>query len=174
VTRHFCTYFDHQYFDRGMAMYESLLRHCPHARLWVLCLSDTSYQAMTALALPAIVPVRMAELEAGNEVLAAAKRDRSPIEYYFTCTASLMDWILAQGATVDILIYLDGDLHFFSDPEPIFAAFEGHSSLIIEHRFPRALEQLAIYGKYNVGWMSFRRDAISCAKRSAKAPCVST
>ena len=159
VTRHFCTYFDHRYFDRGMAMHESLLRHCPEARLWVLCLSEACHHALTKLALPSIVPIRLADFEAGNEALAAAKSDRSLIEYYFTCTASLMDWILARDGGIEILTYLDGDLYFFSDPEPIFRAFEGNSSLIIEHRFPRQLEQLAVYGRYNVGWMSFRRDA---------------
>lgn len=156
--RDFCTYFDHRYFDRGMAMHESLLGHCPGARLWVLCLSEACHRALTALALPSIVPIRLADFEAGNEALAAAKRNRSLMEYYFTCTASLMDWILARDGGIDILTYLDGDLYFFADPEPIFRAFEGYSSLLIEHRFPQQLEQMAVYGTYNVGWMSFRRD----------------
>ena len=156
--RDFCTYFDHRYFDRGMAMHESLLSHCPGARLWVLCLSEACHQALTALALPSIVPIRLADFEAGNLALAAAKANRSLMEYYFTCTASLMDWVLARDSGIDTLTYLDGDLYFFSDPEPIFHAFEGYSSLIIEHRFPPQLEHMAIYGAYNVGWMSFRRD----------------
>src|SRR5205814_2361411 len=78
VTRHFCTYFDHRYFDRGMAMHDSLLRHCPHARLWVLCLSDACHQALTKLALPSIVPIRLADFEETNEAMAALRwwRDR--------------------------------------------------------------------------------------------------
>ena len=159
VTRHFCTYFDHRYFDRGMAMHDSLLRHCPQARLWVLCLSDACHQALTKLALPSIVPIRLADFEENNEALAAAKRNRSLIEYYFTCTASLMDWILTRENEIEVLTYLDGDLYFFSDPDPLFGAFEGHSSLLIENRFSRQLEQLAVYGRYNVGWISFRRDS---------------
>ena len=155
----FCCYFDHRYFDKGVAMYRSLLAHCQDARLWVLCLSDECHRALSQVALPALTPVRLADFEAGNAALAAAKADRSLIEYYFTCTASLLDWVLQHEASVEVLTYLDSDLYFFSDPAPIFDAFEGHSTLIIGHRFPPALADRGIYGKYNVGWLSFRRDA---------------
>lgn len=157
-TLEFCAYFDHHYFDRGLALYASLLAHCPGARLWVLCLSEECHRALTLLALPQLVPIRLEEFEAGNAALASAKKNRSTIEYYFTCTASLMDWILARDPEIAVLTYLDSDMFFFSSPAPIFQAFEGYSSLIIEHRFPSALKDREIYGKYNVGWASFRRD----------------
>jgi hypothetical protein len=159
MTRDFCCYFDHRYFDKGVAMYRSLLAHCPGARLWVLCLSDECHRALSELALPQLVPVRMADFEAGNAALAAAKANRSLIEYYFTCTASFMDWVMQHDPSVAMLTYLDSDLYFFSDPSPIFAAFEGYSTLIVGHRFPPALADREKYGKYNVGWVSFRRDA---------------
>jgi len=158
MRRDFCAYFDHRYFDRGVAMYQSLVAHCPGARLFVLCLSDLCFDALSRLALPNLVPVRLAEFEAGNEALAAAKANRSLIEYYFTCTASLMDWLLKTRPEIEVITYLDGDLYFFSDPEPIFSAFEGYSSLIVGHRFPPQLKRLEMYGIYNVGWVSFRRD----------------
>ena len=157
-TLEFCAYFDHHYFDRGVALYTSLMEHCPGARLWVLCLSEECYRALTALALPDLVPVRLEEFESGNSALAAAKANRSRIEYYFTCTASLMDWIFARNPEISVLTYLDSDMFFFSSPAAIFQAFEGHSSLIIGHRFPPALKAREVYGKYNVGWVSFRRD----------------
>jgi len=159
MARDFCCYFDHRYFDKGVAMYQSLLTHCPDARLWVLCLSDECHRALSQLALPGLVPVQMAQFEAGNAPLAAAKANRSLIEYYFTCTASFLDWVMQQDRSVETLTYVDSDLYFFSDPAPIFAAFEGHSILIVGHRFPPALAGREKYGRYNVGWLSFRRDA---------------
>ena len=159
MAQDFCCYFDHRYFDKGVAMYRSLLAHRPDARLWVLCLSDECHRALSALALPALVPVRMADFEAGDMALAAAKANRSQIEYYFTCTASFLDWVLRHEPSVEALTYVDSDLYFFSDPTPIFQAFKGYSTLIMGHRFPPALAGREKYGKYNVGWLSFRRDA---------------
>lgn len=155
----FCCYFDHRYFDKGMAMYRSLIAHRGNTRLWVLCLSDECHRVLAELALPQLVPVRLSDFEAGNAALATAKANRSLLEYYFTCTASFLDWVMQHDLSVEMLTYLDSDLYFFSNPAPIFAAFEGHSVLIVGHRFPPALAGREKYGKYNVGWLSFRRDA---------------
>lgn len=164
MRRDFCAYFDHRYFDRGMAMYESLMQHGPESRLFVLCLSQECHAALTRLALPNLVPVRLEDFEAGNEKLAAAKANRSLVEYYFTCTPSWLDWLFQNRPEIETLTYLDGDLFFFSSPEPIFTAFEGYSSLIIAHRFPPPRKYMEAYGIYNVGWLTFRRspDGLAC------------
>src|SRR5438045_2820838 len=130
MRRFFCAYFDHRYFDRGMAMYESLMQHCSGATLFVLCLSDECYTALTRLALPNLVAIPLAEFEQDNAALAAAKASRSQVEYYFTCTPSWIDWLLRRQSEIDVLTYLDSDLYFYSDPEPIFTAFENYSTLI--------------------------------------------
>src|SRR5258707_14734037 len=59
--RVYCTYFDHNYLSRGLALYHSLQRHAPGARLWVLCLSEACHQTLAALDLPDIIPVRLAD-----------------------------------------------------------------------------------------------------------------
>jgi len=52
LNRVYCTYFDENYLSRGVAMYHSLRRHVPDARLWVLCLSDACHNALLKLDLP--------------------------------------------------------------------------------------------------------------------------
>ena len=53
MSRLYCTYFDHRYLSRGLALYHSLQRHAPGTRLWVLCLSEDCHRILTTLDLPA-------------------------------------------------------------------------------------------------------------------------
>src|SRR5260221_7944857 len=94
--RVYCTYFDHNYLPRGLALYRSLQRHSPGARLWVLCLSDACHQALTTLAPPALIPVRLSDFEAADPAVAATRPMRSQVEYYFTCTPAWKRFVLTQ------------------------------------------------------------------------------
>src|SRR5437868_3188599 len=110
LTRHFCTYFDHRYLPRGLALTESLRRHCPDFRLWVLCLSRECHDILTQLALPELRLIDLAEFARGDDALLQAKQNRSLIEYYFTCTPSLPLYVLNADPDVETVTYLDSDL----------------------------------------------------------------
>lgn len=157
---HFCTYFDINYLSRGLAMYDSLRRHCRRPFvLWILCFDDASYNLLSGLALADVKLIKQIEFERGDAALVATKSDRSHVEYYWTCTPSLPRYVLAHNAEVETITYLDADLYFYSDPQPIFDELNDDSILIIEHRYAREFAHLAkTSGIYNVGWLSFRRD----------------
>jgi hypothetical protein len=166
LIRHFCTYFDHRYLPRGLALVDSLRRHCPNFRLWVLCFDDLCLEALRKLAIKEVLPVALAEFEQGDAGLLRAKGNRSMIEYYFTCTPSLPLFILKKDSSVDMVTYLDADLFFFASPEPLFEELGDNSIAIIGHRFPPAMRHFEQYGVYNVGWLTFRRDerALACLR----------
>src|SRR5438067_11632390 len=98
ANRIYCSYFDHNYLSRGLALYHSLQRHAPGSRLWVLCLSEACHQALGAFHLPNLVPVRLEDFEAADAEVAATKSLRSTIEYYFTCTPAWMRFVLQREA----------------------------------------------------------------------------
>jgi hypothetical protein len=102
--------------------------------------------------------IRLADFECGDEALLEAKANRSRIEYYFTCTPSLILYLLRHRVDADQLSYLDADLYFFDDPAPLFAEMGDGSIAIIEHRYPPGSPQPEEGGVYNVGFLSFRRD----------------
>ncbi len=155
---HFCTYFDHHYLARGLALYRSLREHCPEFRLWVLCMDDIAYQTLTELKFPEVRLITLEEFERDDEPLKIAKTNRSRIEYYFTCTPSLSLYVLNHYPEVDLITYIDADLFFFSSPLPLFEEMTDASVAIIGHRFPTKLKGLEVNGIYNVGWLSFKRD----------------
>jgi hypothetical protein len=155
---YFCTYFDSNYASRGLALYQSLKKHCSAFRLWVLCLDGVVYNLITQLNFPDLIPIALPEFENGDDELSNAKQNRSLIEYYFTCTPSLLLYVLNNFSEVDLITYLDADLYFYSDPQPIFEEICEHSITIIEHRFQPQYQHKIIFGIYNVAWLSFRRD----------------
>ncbi len=163
--RHLCTYFDARYLSRGLALYDSLCAHAGAFHLFVLSLDDEVHGALSAL--PHVTAWRLADLEGARPALAAAKSTRSWLEYYYTCTPAWIEFVLERDETVDRLTYLDADLHFFSSPEPLYAEIGDASIAIVEHRFPEALQRLEEYGRFNVGWVSFRRgaEARACLER---------
>ena len=156
---HYCTYFDQHYLTRGLVLYHSLQAHARPFRLWILCMDEVVYAILKQLALPEVEPIALADFEQGDGALLDAKQNRSLIEYYFTCTPSLPLYIFAHQPEVERITYLDADLFFFRDPAPLFAEVGEHSIAIIAHRFPPDLRHREQAGIYNVGWLSFRRDA---------------
>ena len=164
MTRHFCTYFDRRYLPNALALVDSLRRHCGGFRLWALCLDDAAHAALSALSIAGVSPIRLADFEHGDDGLAAAKRNRSTVEYYFTCTPSLPLFVLRNHPEVDAVTYLDADLFFFSDPAPLFEEIGASSIAIIPHRFPAAnAPRFERFGIFNVGWLTFRRNAAAIA-----------
>lgn len=157
---HFCTYFDRNYLTRGLALYQSLRTHCQRPFvLWTLCFDDESYAILSRLALDSMRLIRRTDFEAGDTELAAARDNRSAVEYYWTCSPSLPLYLFRQDLSINLITYLDADLFFFSDPQPIFDELGTGSILIVGHRYASAHERYAeTSGIYNVGLMSFRRD----------------
>jgi hypothetical protein len=156
--RVYCTYFDHNYLSRGLALYHSLQRHAPGARLWVLCLSEECYRTLAALDLPNLVPRRLAEFEAADPEVAATRSNRSALEYFFTCSPAWMLFVLEREPSAEWITYLDGDLFFFDSPEAIYRELHGAAVAITPHRYTAKLTRLLKFGTYNVGWVGMRND----------------
>jgi len=158
---HYCTYFDRGFLIQGLALWRSLAAHEAEATLWVLALDDFTADALGELNEPRLQIVRLAAMEAGDAALAAAKANRSRVEYYFTLSPCWPRWLLATHPEIDRVTYLDADLFFFSSSSPIFAAMDAAraSVLVTAHRFPSWLQHHERHGRFNVGILSFLNDA---------------
>lgn len=160
MRRAFCTYFDVNYLSRGLALYDSLRATAPDFTLDVLCLDDEAAAQLERRALPGIRLTRLVALESADPDLLATKGTRSNVEYIFTAGPAFMRYLFDREPSIDLLTYLDSDLYFFSSPEPLFTEADAAdaATVIVGHRFPPRLRHLEETGKYNVAWVSFRRD----------------
>jgi hypothetical protein len=160
---HYCTFFDQRYAAQGIALWLSLRRHDPTAVLWVLALDGATMAAVRALGEADLRGVPLAELEAADPALLTAKANRAPVEYVFTLSPCLPLFLLKRHPEIAVVTYLDADLAFFSSPAPIFAELGKSSILIVGHRFPDFLSHLETCGRFNVGVLCFRHDALGRA-----------
>lgn len=155
----YCTYFDHRYLDRGLAMIRSLRRVDPDCRVSVLCLTPECEHVLARLHEPGVTWARLADFERENPDLLAIKDGRSLRDYYFTLSGCTVSSALEAAEPGDIVTYLDADLMFYSSPAPIYEAIANASIGLVGHRFHWWAKRLEKYGRFNVGWVSFRADA---------------
>jgi O-antigen biosynthesis protein len=161
MTRYYCTYFDRHYLARGLALIESLQRQESNTFvMYVVCMDELTRLALDRLAIPQVRTIPLHEIERHDDRLSSIRPTRSLVEYYWTLTPTVILRILERHRDIDLLTYVDADLYFFSSPQPLFDELGSGSVLIHEHRFSPRQGHLAEHnGRYNVGLLSFRRDA---------------
>ena len=157
---HYCTLFDKNYLPHCLSLYQSLEKNVDSFVLYCFCMDNESYDFLSKNNREKIKLISSNELEIYYPELIKAKSNRSIVEYYFTCTPSICSFIF-EKYDIGLLTYLDADLYFFSSPKLIYQELKNHSVGIIEHRFSfwgKVLYEK--YGKFNVGWISFKNNHI--------------
>ena len=154
-TKHqYCTYFDSNYLPRGIAMIRSLQRQDPNAHIHVLCFDDETYDVMqSSNANTSLIHIN--ELLSCDQEFANARQNRTQIEWYFTATSCLVNYIIEKNPEIENLYYLDSDLYFFNSVESLLSESRKGAAQIIEHRFSEQMQHLLVYGRFNVGWIGF-------------------
>jgi hypothetical protein len=136
----------------------------PESVLFSFCMDDASYENLTTNKPENVTPIHFSKLELAFADLLEAKNNRSRVEYFYTCSPAICNYVLSHIDEVNEVTYLDADLYFFTNPEPIFEELKEASVGIIEHKFSFFTKRNIVYGKYNVGWITFRNDknGIAC------------
>lgn len=124
----------------------------------MLCMDKNSFDILAGMKLPFAELIKIEDIEQSDERLQRARQDRSLVEFYFTIKPFLLDYILKNYPEVNVINYVDADIYFFGNPEAIFAEIADRSVALTGHRFPVRMQHLEQFGKYNAGWISFKRD----------------
>ena len=154
-----CTLFNFYYLDKGLALYESLERVAGDFVLYVLTMDDDCYAYLKDCGFARLVPVRLSDFE--DEALLEAKKNRSFGEYCWTCSASLIRYVLTHYGE-ESCAYIDADMLFYADPAILFAEMDerGASVLLTGHRFNRHERyREEIEGRFCVEFNLFRNES---------------
>ncbi len=152
----FCTLFDSNYLTRGLAMYESLREHCGNFHLYAFPFDAKCLDILLKLDLPSVTVVPLEKFE--DEKLLAVKPSRTPVEYCWTCTPSIILYSMNKFALSNCA-YIDADLYFYSDPSVLFGEFKDGSVIITKHRYTPYYDLSKLSGIYCVQFVAFKNDA---------------
>lgn len=156
----FCTLFDSNYLDKGLALYRSLSEVCGNFYLYVFAFDDLAYSILQKMDLQNLKVINISDIE--DEELRAVKKERSRGEYCFTCTPIIIEHVLDRY-NEEMCTYLDSDLYFYANPQVLFEEMEAEkaSVLITPHNYYPCLESKIdekYKGKYCVQFNTFKND----------------
>ncbi|MFN8114707.1 MAG: glycosyl transferase [Bacteroidia bacterium] len=154
-TLNFVTLFNSNYLSRGMVLYESLQKHCPDFKLFVIAFDDITYNYFQKFPQKNLTVISLSQFE--DDKLLAVKPTRSAGEYCWTCTASTVLYVI-NTFNLEHCVYIDADMCFYSNPQLLFDEWGDKSVLITEHRYTPQYDQCAISGTYCVQFVGFKND----------------
>ena len=158
MNKYFCTLFDSNYLPQAKSLHSSLIRHLDNTILFMFCMDDKSYDQLSIQNLKNVILVDYKNLESVFPQLLIAKKNRNTVEYFYTCSPLICNYVFKINPNVELITYLDSDLYFFDSPLPLFKEMDNFSIGIINHKFNFLTKRNKKYGNFNVGWVSFKRD----------------
>ena len=131
----FCTLFDSNYLDRGIALCNSLNNVLDDFTLYIYAFDTLSYDVLSEMQLNNVIIIH--ENDILDDELQDVKSKRSRTEYCWTCTPVIIQYSL-DHFNLDHCIYIDADMYFYSSPKVLFDEIIGGNGdvSIISHHFP--------------------------------------
>lgn len=143
-------------------MYDSLKNTSSGFHLFIFPFDDQSRDILIGLKLKNVTIIPLQDFE--TDELKEVKKSRTKAEYCWTCTPSIISYVLENFKVTDCT-YIDSDLVFYSDPAILIDELDVFSKnvLITDHRFsllPRLYEEKRA-GRFCVQFMTFRNEESS-------------
>lgn len=153
----FCTLFDSNYLDRGLALVDSLNEVEDDFTLYIFVFDEIAYNILKALQLKNVVVVSEESILDGE--LREIKNSRTRTEYCWTCTPVIIQYVLRKYE-VESCTYIDADIFFYDSPRILFNEINdaGCAVSIIGHRFSSIVTKKMnekMHGKYCVEYNTF-------------------
>ena len=166
----YVTYFDINYFARGIVMIDSLRSVAPEADILVFALDHETetflgrmYGDQIRILPPDYVALRWPDLE-------RMRPHRKHWEYISMRKPCLMRSVLKEEMNPgELLFYVDSDTQFFSSPDPALALMGKASIGVSPHAFSEIHKSSAQFGEFNAGFLIIRSDdlGLTCMREWA-------
>lgn len=152
----YCTLFNKKYLIHGIQLYESLRAHSPKFKLFVLAMDSEVENFFKANIFPEITILKFQDLK--NRYLKEYQRPLSVGQICWVSEPLVCKYIFDVFGVKEIT-YLDADVYFYSNPEPLFNELKGCSAAIVPHNFSR-VSYASSSGNYCVQFNYFKNNSI--------------
>lgn len=151
----YCTLFDSNYINKGLALYQSLCNVCNDFHLYVVAFDDNCYNILKKLNFEYLTVISLTEFE--NEELLAIKPTRNRAEYCWTAGPTMILHFITVY-NLEHCTYLDADMMFYASPDPIYDEIGSSSIALTEHFYTKKYDQSSTSGRYCVQFVFFKND----------------
>lgn len=156
----FCTLFDSNYLDKGIALIRSLERVARDYEIYIYAFDQKTYDVLGKMDLYHVDLVLFEDII--TDGLKDIREKRTRAEFCWTCTPFIIEYTM-ERYKVEMCTYIDADLYFYADPNILIdEMFNAQCSVqIVEHRFPRTKTYKAIEqgsGRFCVEFNTFVND----------------
>lgn len=154
----FVTLYDKGYLSRGVALYQSLKKHCScDFEMYVLSMDYNTYSYLSNR--DGIKTITIEEVVKVYPVLERLRKERSYQEFCWTMASFFTQYVM-RIYMPDICVYVDSDVFFWDDPCILLNEMKCHkkSVLITEHNYYYKYDQTYTSGKFCVQFMPFLND----------------
>lgn len=153
----FCTLFDSNYLDKGLALYHSMKKHMDGFRLYIFAFDDKSEDVLRDMDLDGVIVVSLEEIMTAK--LREIQKERTRAEFCWTCTPIVIEHVLIRYQEA-VCTYIDADIYFFANPQNEIMQIKEHNCSvgITPHRFDESylsVQEIFCHGKYCVQFNTF-------------------
>lgn len=165
----FCTLFDSNYLDKGLALYHSMVKHIENFKIYIFAFDNECYEILSDMHMNRAVIIPLKDIM--DDRLKRVKGKRTKAEFCWTCASVIVDFVLCQYQE-KVCTYIDADIYFFSSPEKAIQEIKEHgcSVGITPHGFEKGYDNvrpMLINGRYCVQFNTFfnNNDGLSVLKK---------
>lgn len=153
----FCTLFDSNYLDKGLALYKSMRKHIDAFRLYIFAFDDKCFDILSAMRLKNVIVLSVEDIM--TETMQRIKGERTQAEFCWTSTPVIIEHVLVKYQE-EICTYIDADIFFWANPAPVIQEIiDAVCSVgLVEHKFERNAtygESVLKYGRYCIQFNTF-------------------
>ena len=161
---YYCTYLDSNYLAKGIVAINSLIRNTnKYVKIYVICMDELTRFILKQTYKNNITLIPIHEIESDNLKFCTSKHNRSLVEYYWTSTPVIINYLLKKLPKNTNIIYFDADLYFMNDLDVLYRELGHHDVLIHRHNFSK---EFKIYEKdsgiFNVGLIIIKNTSNGC------------